>query len=49
MTHQDLLVRNFQQGDEQSILFIVNTAYKNLERLIIERVKRLTSPPYFNQ
>ena len=41
-------LRIFRTGDEQLFLSMVNVAYRNLETLTTERVKRLTSPPYFN-
>jgi len=43
-----VIIRTFHHGDEQLFLLLVNTAYRNLEILASERVKRLTSPPYFN-
>ena len=43
-----MIIRTFHKGDEQLFLSLVNTAYRNLETLTPERVKRLTSPPYFN-
>lgn len=43
-----MIIRTFHRGDEQLFLPLVNTAHRNLEILISERVKRLTSPPYFN-
>jgi GNAT superfamily N-acetyltransferase len=42
-------IRTFHRGDEQLFLRLANTAYRNLEILTSERVKRLTSPPYFNR
>jgi N-acetylglutamate synthase-like GNAT family acetyltransferase len=43
-----LILRAFRQGDEQLVLSLVNSAYRNLEQLSSERLKSLTSPPYFN-
>jgi N-acetylglutamate synthase-like GNAT family acetyltransferase len=43
-----MILRSFRHGDEQSLIFSVNTAHRNLESFTPERVKRLTSPPYFN-
>lgn len=43
-----VIIRTFHKGDEQLFPSLVNTAYRNLETLTPERVKRLTSPPYFN-
>lgn len=48
MNRNNLILRSFQQGDKQSFLYLVNTAYRNLEKLTQEQVERLTSPPYFN-
>jgi N-acetylglutamate synthase-like GNAT family acetyltransferase len=41
-------LRAFRQNDEQTVLTLVNEAYRNLETLRAERLKMLTSPPYFN-
>ena len=43
-----MILRTFRQGDEQLVLSLVNSAYRNLEQLSSERLKSLTSPPYFN-
>jgi N-acetylglutamate synthase-like GNAT family acetyltransferase len=43
-----MILRTFRQGDEQLVLSLVNTAYRNLEQLRTERLKSLTSPPHFN-
>jgi len=43
-----VLLRIFGQGDEKSVLALVNEAYRNLETLTAERLKMYTSPPYFN-
>jgi len=43
-----VIIRTFRQGDEQSVLSLVNVAYRNLEQLRTERLKLFTSPPYFN-
>lgn len=43
-----MILRTFRQGDEQLVLSLVNSAYRNLEQLRTERLKSLTSPPYFN-
>jgi len=42
-----MVLRNFQSGDDRLFLNLVNAAYRNLETLTTERVKRLLSPPYF--
>lgn len=41
-------IRTFHEGDEQLFLSLVNIAYRNLETFTSERVKTLTSSPYFN-
>ena len=43
-----MILRTFRQGDEQLVLSLVNSAYRNLEQLGTERLKSLTSPPHFN-
>ena len=43
-----MIVRSFQRGDLQSFIELVNTAYRNLEVLTIERAKGLLAPPYFH-
>lgn len=43
-----MTIRSFQQGDEQLLIKLVNTAYRNLETLTIERANALLTPPYFN-
>jgi len=48
MSRQKLKLRSFRRGDEQLFKALVNTTYRNLETLTEERVKTLTSPPYFN-
>lgn len=44
----NITLRTFRNGDEESFLNLVNTAYRNLESLTVERVTKLMSPPYFN-
>jgi len=41
-------LRGFRHGDEKSFPLLVNEAYRNLERLTAERVRRMLSPPYFS-
>jgi len=48
MKSRNIILRNFRKGDEESFQHLVNTAYRNLETLTPERIKRLTSPPYFD-
>lgn len=43
-----MIIRGFRRDDEQTVLTLVNEAYRNLEKLRAERLKVLTSPPYFN-
>jgi N-acetylglutamate synthase-like GNAT family acetyltransferase len=43
-----VILRSFQQGDEQTFLLLVNTAYRNLENLTFERLNRLATRPYFS-
>jgi N-acetylglutamate synthase-like GNAT family acetyltransferase len=43
-----MVVRSFQLGDERLFIELVNTAYRNLEALTIERANALLAPPYFN-
>jgi len=31
MKNRDIVIRNFREGDEESFLHVVNTAYRNLE------------------
>lgn len=45
--HEDA-IRSFRKGDEKTFLKLVNIAYRNLETLTRDRIKRLTAPPYFN-
>jgi len=48
MISRKQVVRSFRKGDEKSFPNLVNIAYRNLERLTQDRVKRLTSSPYFS-
>ena len=43
-----MIIRAFRRDDEQTVLTLVNEAYRNLEELRAERLKMLTSPPHFN-
>jgi len=43
-----MIIRTYRQDDEQSVLSLVNVAYRNLEKLRVERLKMFTSPPYYN-
>lgn len=43
-----MALRNFRSGDEHVFFSLVNTAFRNLETLSMERVKRLTSSPNFH-
>jgi N-acetylglutamate synthase-like GNAT family acetyltransferase len=42
-----MVLRNFQSGDDRLFINLVSAAYRNLETLTTQRVKRLLSPPYF--
>jgi len=43
-----MIIRTFREDDEQSVLSLVNAAYRNLEKLRAERLKMFTSPPNYN-
>lgn len=43
-----MIFRRFKPGDDQTVLDLVNKAYRNLETLTAERLKGLLSPPYFD-
>jgi len=42
------MLRNFRSGDEQILFSLVNSVFRNLEFLRMERVKRLTSSSSFS-
>jgi N-acetylglutamate synthase-like GNAT family acetyltransferase len=43
-----MILRSFQHGDERIFIKLINTTYRNLETLTVERASAVLAPPYFN-
>lgn len=48
MSRQEIKLRTYRRGDEETLQQLIGSAYRNLEELSTERVKRLLSRPYFD-